>query len=141
WYVGPSDLPATHARENVVGYAPCIGHDRQGRVLVSIRRKWRAVSDEEIGHVPGLTPFVGNGILRVCTHDCPADFVDDAAARGYRLGTVSLDRSAYAPPHRFDDVREGLLHVCRLAGLVLGPLPMEPQYRNTPFVLHQGVEL
>src|SRR5262249_924447 len=107
----------------MISDAPGIGHDSQCRVLVGVRYDWRAVGDEKVSDVPGLTPLVGNRDLPVITHDRAADLVDDAAARMDRLGTVRLDAVLDPPSHRFNDLPEGLLHMRSLACLVVRPFP------------------
>src|ERR1043165_3634660 len=99
--------------------APRVGHDSQRWVLIGIGWERRTVGDEQVGDVPGLTPLIGDGNLRVISHYRPALLVDDAAAMVYRLGTVRLDAAPNAPAHCRNDLPESLLHVSRLARLVL----------------------
>jgi len=60
--------------------APGVCHDSQRWIFVRHLTGMARHRNEEVGHIPGLTPSVGDGILCVMAHDCAADLVDDATA-------------------------------------------------------------
>src|SRR5262249_42535170 len=58
-----------------------------------------------------------------------------------RLGAIGENFTFHATAHRFDDRRKSLLHVRRLAYLVLRPFPMEAQDGNAPAVFDLRIDL
>ena len=67
--------------------------------------------------------------------------MNDRAAGANRLRTIGLGFAVYAAAHCFDDLLERLLHVSRLARLMLRPFPVETQHGNAELVFHLRVDL
>ena len=67
--------------------------------------------------------------------------MDEFSSARDDLAPVRLGRLARPSPQRLDQLRGEALRVRRLAGLVLRPLPVEPQNGYAPLVLPAGVDL
>ena len=88
------------------GKPPRQGHDGQGRILVRVGTERAAIGDEEILHVPGLAPLIGDRLFRVGAHDRAADLVDDLSARLDRLGAIGGGGARNPAANRRDELGE-----------------------------------
>src|ERR1051326_445133 len=103
-----------HLIYQVVTRPPGVGHNSQCWVLVSVRDKWAAVRNEQILYVPTLAIGIQNRTLWVRAHTSRAYLMDDGTARCDCLLAIELRLTNDFAFHRFDDFREGPLHMRRL---------------------------
>src|SRR5579883_2761520 len=110
----------------VIAGAPAERHDRPGGVLATGADEGAAIDDEVIEHRP----------LGVVTHAGGAEFVDGPA----------LGQDAVADMHDFETgglehFLGGFLHVASHVVFVVAKLIVKAQRRNSPLVLHNGIEV
>src|SRR5262245_52711117 len=68
--------------------------------------------------------------------------MDDASAISQTVHSLSIRQIVHdASAHRSDDLNERVLHMFRLPDLVIGPLPMKPEHRDSVFVNGVWIDL
>src|SRR5579883_3448484 len=116
--------------------APAERHDRPGGVLATGADEGAAIDDEEILDVVRLLELIEHRPLGVVTHAGGAEFVDGPA----------LGQDAVADMHDFETgglehFLGGFLHVASHVVFVVAKLIVKAQRRNSPLVLHNGIEV
>src|SRR3989442_13705899 len=118
------------------------GQDSPGRVLVRLRHERPPVGHEQVLAIVGLAPAVEHRGLGIVPHAGPAELMDDGPARRDAVAVLGAWHGREHLPAHFPDERpERLLHVLHLLVLMVRPLPMEAQHRNTPTVHRAGIDL
>src|SRR5215472_483322 len=136
-----SDVALSGLVEEVLRGAPRKSHDGERRIFVGIGNERRTVGDEKVFDVVRLAETVEDGSLGIGAHARGADLVNNFAAGLDSERKIAMDGSLgfVFAAHGFDDGTESFLHVLGLKQFVIGPLEVEAQDGNAPFINDVGI--
>ncbi len=105
-----------------------------------VGRKNAAVHDEQIRHVPGLSPLIGHRVGGARPHARGADLVNDLAALLERIFRC-LVGVVHGAAHGLYDASGGIPPVHDLVEFMLRPAPVKAGYGDAPFVSDARVDV
>ena len=79
----------------------------------------RAVSDKQVGYIPGLTMLIQHRFFPISAHNGATDFVNNRAATGNRSAAIGFDVTGNFAAHAGNNIGEGFLHMRGLIDLML----------------------